>query len=150
MKSQSSLLLFIAILSTILFLSSFARSTKSDQKDNWEELEIFHRAIALTFHPAEDGDFEPIKNDSDELVEAAQNLLNGNLPAYFEKIENKKLKITLQKELQKLVQQSTDLHSLVEEEQEEKVTDKVLLEKLSSLHDTYHRIEELNNEARKK
>lgn len=116
------------------------------QIDVWEELEVFHQAIALTFHPAEDGDFEPIKNDSDELVEAAQNLLKSNLPTYFDKTENENLKIELQTTLQKLVQQSTDLHNLV---QDKKATDATLLKELNNLHTTYHHIEELNNQAKK-
>lgn len=121
-------------------------SKKVKQTDVWEELEAFHQSIALTFHPAEDGDFEPVKNDSDELVEAAQKLSTSKLPAFFEKIENKELKTELQMTFQKLVKQSKELHNLVEEK---KSTNKELLVKLHNLHSTYHHIEELNNQAQK-
>jgi len=56
------------------------------------------------------------------------------------------LKTELQTALQKLVQQSKDLHNLV---QTKKVTDAILLEELNNLHSTYHHIEELNNNAKK-
>ncbi len=130
----------LALVFVFIAFSSFV------QIDVWEELEVFHQAIALTFHPAEDGDFEPVKNDSDELVEAAENLLNSKLPAYFEKNETQKFKNELQNTLQKLVKQSKDLHTLV---QEKKMTDQQLLAQLNNLHSTYHHIEELNNKAKK-
>ncbi|PIY10923.1 MAG: hypothetical protein COZ18_05095 [Flexibacter sp. CG_4_10_14_3_um_filter_32_15] len=137
---------FIALVFVFIAFSSFSQKKQRIQIDAWEELEAFHLSIALTFHPAEDGDFEPIKNDSDELVEAAQNLLKAKLPAYFEKSESENLKTELQTALQKLVQQSKDLHNLV---QTKKVTDAILLEELNNLHSTYHHIEELNNNAKK-
>ncbi|WP_338761385.1 hypothetical protein WAF17_15405 [Bernardetia sp. ABR2-2B] len=125
-----------------------ANSYTKDAKQTtvWEELEVLHQAIALTFHPAEDGDFEPVKNDSDELLEAAKNLSNSELPAYFEKTENQILKKEIQVVFPKLVQQSKELHNLV---QEKKATDKELLQKLNNLHSIYHHIEKLNNQAKK-
>jgi hypothetical protein len=146
---MTRLFLSIALVFTFLVAGSFIQKTQPTQLvqiDVWEELESFHQAIALTFHPAEDGDFEPVKNDSDELVEAAKKLLISKLPAYFEKMENKELKNELRTTFQKLVKQSKELHNLVEQK---KVTDKILLEELSNLHSTYHHIEELNNQAQK-
>ncbi len=137
---------FITLVFIFVASSSFNQIKKNTQIDVWEELETFHQAIALTFHPAEDGDFEPVKKDSKELVEAAQNLSTSKLPAYFEKMENEELKNDLQTTLQKLVKQSTDLHNLVETK---KATDKELLAELNNLHSTYHHIEELNNKAKK-
>ncbi|WP_375559204.1 hypothetical protein ACE193_15880 [Bernardetia sp. OM2101] len=148
MKSAKRLFLFFSVLFTYLFFTSFVQTNQLQltQIDVWEGLEAFHMSIALTFHPAEDGDFEPVKNDSDELVEAAENLLSSKLPVYFEKSESKKLKKDLQTTLQKLVKQSKELHTLVETK---KATDKELLTKLNNLHSTYHHIEELNNQAKK-
>lgn len=137
---------FIALVFVFAAFSSFNQIKKNSQTDVWEELETFHQAIALTFHPAEDGDFEPVKNDSDELVEAAEKLSTSKLPAYFEKMENEELKNDLQTTLEKLVKQSTDLHNLVETK---KASDKELLAELNNLHSTYHHIEELNNKAKK-
>ena len=144
MKSLFSLTTLFFI---FLVVSSFAQKSQSqkNQTDVWGELEAFHQSIALTFHPAEDGDFEPVKNDSDELVENAEKLSIVKLPVYFEKSQNKKLKKEVQITLQKLVKQSKELHSLVEK----KATNELLLEQLSNLHSTYHRIEELNNQAKK-
>lgn len=130
--------LFLSIAFVFIAFSSFI------QIDIWQELEVFHQAIALTFHPAEDGDFEPVRNDSDELLEAAEKLSISKLPVYFDKSENEILKNELQITVEKLVKQSKDLHSLVEK----KVSDGILLEELGNLHKTYHHIEELNNQAK--
>jgi hypothetical protein len=101
----------IALVFTFLIFASFAQTTQSAQIDVWEELEVFHQAIALTFHPAEDGDFAPVKNDSHELVEAAQKLSISKLPVFFEKVENEKLKTELQTAFQKLIKQSKELNN---------------------------------------
>lgn len=137
--SASTLVLF-----ALLVFSSFVQK-KSIQTDVWEELEGFHNAIALTFHPAEDGDFEPIKKDSKELVEAAQKLSTSTLPVYFEKTENETLKTDLQNTFPKLIKECEDLHALVEK----KATDEELLAALTNLHETYHHIEHLNHKAKK-
>ena len=136
----------IALIFTFLIFASLNQKLQPSQIDIWEELEVFHQAIALTFHPAEDGDFEPVKNDSDELVEAAEKLSTSKLPTYFEKAENEKLKNQLQITLQKLVTESRELHFLITQK---KGTDKEILSGLSNLHSTYHHIEELNSRAKK-
>jgi len=138
------LLLSIALIFAFGVFGSF---NQKNQLDVWQELEIFHQAIAFTFHPAEDGDFEPVKNDSKELVEAVQKLLTSKLPVYFEKMENEELKNELQTSLQKLFKQCTDLHNLV---QTQKTTDQEFLDTLNDVHSTYHHIEELNNKAKNK
>ncbi|WP_041263992.1 hypothetical protein [Bernardetia litoralis] len=134
------------LFSSLALVFIFVAFSSFNQTDVWEELEAFHQAIALTFHPAEDGDFEPVKNDSDELVEAAQKLLTAKLPVYFEKSKNQDLKNDLQTTLQKLVKQSKELHTLVESK---KATDEELVTELNNLHSTYHHIEELNHKAKK-
>lgn len=136
-------LLTLFCLSFIFFASSF----KAYQIDVWEDLEVFHQAIALTFHPAEDGDFEPIRNDSKELLEAAQNLSKSKLPTYFEKSENDATKKELLQNIQQLLEQSEALHKLA---QDKTTTNEMLLNALKQLHATYHRIEEVNSTAKKK
>ena len=142
---NNTLLLVVSTILTFTILSSFIQKNTT-QADVWEELNLFHQAIALTFHPAEEGDFEPIRNDSDELVEAAQNLLKSELPIYFEEKGNESLKEELQTIFKRLVEQSIDLHKLVETKE---ATNQLLLEKLNDLHTTYHRIEELDSQAKK-
>lgn len=139
------LFLSIALVFGFIAFTSFSQK-KLIQIDVWEELEAFHLSIALTFHPAEDGDFEPVKNDSDELVEAAEKLSISKLPAYFEKPENEKLKIELQTAVEKLLKKANELHNLVKKE---KATDTELLAELNTLHSIYHHIEDLNSRAKK-
>lgn len=142
MNTKNYLPLFL--FSFCLLFSSFSTP---HQIDIWEDLEVFHQAIALTFHPAEDGDFKPIRNDSDELLEAAKRLSETKLPAYFEKKENAALKEEVLKNIKMLLEQSEELHNLA---QNKNTTDTTLFTALKKLHDTYHHIEELNKKARQK
>ena len=141
MKTKNHLPLVLFLL--CLLLSSFS---KPYQIDIWESLEVFHQAIALTFHPAEDGDFKPVRTDSNELVDAAKLLSSTKLPAYFEKKENAALKEEVLKNIKMLVQQSSELHKLAKTG---KTTNETLLVALKKLHSTYHQIEELDSKARK-
>ena len=142
MKTKNGLFTFVALFLMSLLFTSFI-SKKQLLVDIWEDLERFHQAIALTFHPAEDGDFEPVKNDSKELVEAAEKLSSSKLPSYFDKNEN--LKNELYTILEKLVIQTKDLDRLVEEKT---ATDQELLAQLNALHTTYHHIEGINRQAK--
>ena len=36
------------------------------EKDAWTELKEFHKVMAATFHPAEEGDFKPIESDQEK------------------------------------------------------------------------------------
>lgn len=143
MKVKKYLSSVVVLVFIFLFFSSFFRPY---QIDIWEDLEVFHQAIALTFHPAEDGDFKPVRTDSKELVDAAKRLSETKLPAYFEKKENTALKEEVLKSIKTLLEQSSELHNLAKTE---KTTNEVLLVALKELHSTYHQIEELDSKARK-
>jgi hypothetical protein len=113
----------------IMFLSNaiFAQS----KFDKWTELKEFHTIMSQTFHPSEDGNLEPIKSRSAEMVTKAELLSKSKIPTEFDKKEVKEA-------ITKLVIDSKKLNDMVIN----KTTDEILKKTLSELHDTFHLIVE--------
>jgi len=115
------------LLVTALILVSAANA----QNKTWKEKEDFHAVMSETFHPAEEGKLEPIKNRSQEMADKAMAWLRSTAPEGFDK--NK-----IKESLKNLVKGAKELNKLVKSN----AADTVLKEKLSALHDTFHQIEE--------
>ena len=49
---------------------------KTIEKEHWPELMHFHKVLAQTFHPAEKGNYNPIRDRSGELFATKADLLN--------------------------------------------------------------------------
>lgn len=108
---------------------------KKGKFDDWPEILSFHKTLAATFHPSEDGDLKPIKAKSGELVQNALALSKSKIPAPF------KSEILL-KPIQKLLQESKAVDKLVRS----KASDKKIITALNKLHDSFHTIvEECNH-----
>jgi superoxide dismutase len=102
------------------------------EKETWVSLHEFHVVMAQTFHPSEEGNLQPIRQRSGEMVEKAQALMNQPVPASFNTIEIKRSiteLLTGSKELDEMVRSHAD--------------DKMISAKLNSLHDTFHTIQGL-------
>ena len=97
--------------------------------DEWPELKEFHKVMSQTFHPSEEGNLEPIKTRSAEMVAKADSLQKSKIPSEFNKKEVKDA-------VNKLAIDSKKLHELILA----KGTDKVIIKALSDLHDVFHRI----------
>lgn len=126
MKNLKNFLL--SVLATLLFTQlSFAQS----KFDKWPELKSFHGVMSQTFHPSEEGNLQPIKTRSLEMVNKADSLSKSNIPAEFNKKEVKEA-------INKLVIDSKKLHELIQN----KGNDEEIKKSLSNLHDTFHLIVE--------
>ena len=97
--------------------------------DDWPALKDFHKVMSQTFHPSEEGNLEPIKKRSGEMVEKAALLAKSTIPAEF----NKKEVVAA---VQKLATDSKKLDKLVKS----KKSDKELTDALTKLHDVFHEI----------
>lgn len=122
----------VMALGVLVLFSSGAMSKSFDGK--WPELEAFHKVMSQTFHPAEEGNYQPIKERIGEMVEAAAKLNSSTVPAEY----NKPDIIETAKKLE------TDSKSL-EEKIKAGATDKEIFTDLNSLHDTFHKIVGLCN-----
>src|SRR5258708_6377962 len=95
-------ILSIAFLICAFSFSALAQTAKA----KWTEMDDFHTIIAATFHPAENGDLQPIKTKSDELAKKAVAWKNSTAPAGYDKT-------ALTASLQKLVKDAKELDKLV-------------------------------------
>lgn len=120
MKKMFSLVLVLG-----LAVLAYAQPKPSD----WAQLKDFHGVMSQTFHPAEEGKLDPIKNRSSEMVEKAVAWQKSTPPAEFNKPE-------IKKNLTKLVKGSKELDKMVKKN----ATDDELKTKLTSLHDVFHDI----------
>ncbi len=128
MKSIKTLFFTLALLliSTVAF---------GQTKTEWKEQKDFHKVMSQTFHPAEEGNLQPIKARSAELADKAAAWKKSEIPA---DIKDKK---ALKKSLNKLCKDSKKLNKSVKKG----MSDKDLIAQLSLLHDTFHTIVGLCN-----
>lgn len=120
----------------VLFLGVFVllAASKLTAGEKWPELETFHKIMSSTFHPAEEGNFEPIKTRIGEMVEAAAKLTANPVPAEF----NKPDIIDAAKKLEAGTK-------TLEEKIKANASNEDIFKELNSLHDTFHTIVGLCN-----
>ena len=111
----------------VLFFANIAVAQSVSEK--WPAIKTFHGVMSQTFHPAEEGNLEPIKTRSLEMVEKAEALLKSDIPAEFKtpKIMSAAERIQIQ---------AKALHKMVLA----KAPDAELTAKLTTLHDVFHEI----------
>jgi hypothetical protein len=120
---------FIALL-TVCTLATFSNAQeKQSAKSSWAELKSFHGVMSQTFHPAEEGDFKPIRERAAEMHKKAVVLAESKIPADF----NNDAVIAA---LNELTEKSAEVEKLVLA----KATDEELMVALSAAHDTFHKI----------
>ncbi|TNE51970.1 MAG: hypothetical protein EP344_16200 [Bacteroidetes bacterium] len=121
------------LLSGILTLFVLALSMPQAQAQNmfeaWPALSDFHKVMAQTFHPAEDGDFAPIRNRSMEMVKQAKMLKKSSVPAQYNTPEIRNAVAILAKDSKKL-------HKRIQKG----AADDEVKTQLFALHDTFHKI----------
>lgn len=121
---------------SILFIGLFIVLASSNvfAGEKWAELEAFHKIMSATFHPSEEGNFEPIKTRIGELVEAAAKMNTSTVPAEFNKSEI----------LETSKKMEADARAL-EEKIKANSTNEEIKKELVALHDTFHKIVGLCN-----
>ncbi len=63
---------------------AFAMRSSKDVFTAWKELDDFHTVMDGTFHPAEDGNFDPIKKEIKNMVKVAKKLKKNAIPTLFD------------------------------------------------------------------
>lgn len=118
-------------LTILLYVIGFVNPVQSQEKAQWKEMDSFHEVMSKTFHPAEEGKFEPIRTRSAEMLDRATAWEKSTPPAGYNKD-------AVSKTLKELVKGAGEINKLVGE----KATDAIIKEKLSALHDLFHEIME--------
>lgn len=119
-----------ALILTFLMVNVL-HTARAQGKVEWPERTAFHSVMSTTFHPAEDGNLEPIKKRSGEMVQKAKEWKESTPPPAFNKpVIKKKLKL--------LYKESKALDKMVKE----KASDEKIKKALFKLHDRFHQIVE--------
>ena len=118
----------ITFLVTALTMSVFAQA---QAKAKWKEMDDFHTVMAGTFHPAEEGNLQPIRTRSQEMVDKAVAWKSSDAPEGYNK---KAVNVTLEN----LVKGAKEIDKMVKAN----ATDKELVSKLTGLHGVFHEIME--------
>lgn len=123
----------IALLLLVGFgIAALASQASAQSKQEWPELKEFHKVMAQTFHPSEEGNLEPIKTRIGEMVQKAKTLQASKFPSDY---DNAKMKAAVDQ----LVTDSQKLEADIKKG----ASDKKITKSLSGLHDVFHQIQGL-------
>lgn len=125
---------FVAML--LFFLTASTVSAQSTF-DKWPAIKEFHEVMSQTFHPSEEGNLQPIKSRSEELMNKAAAVLKSDIPAEFKTAP-------ILASAEKLQLKSKALHKMVTA----KASDADIKKSLSDLHDVFHEIVGLCSEKK--
>lgn len=122
------------IKSLLAIVAFFTISSVSAQSitEKWKQLNDYHELLSKTFHPAEDGNFDPIKNSSEELVVKAEALDLKTMPQELRTSQ-------LDETIAVLKKQTKTVNDLVQK----KAPNAEIMRAFQNLHDVFHRIVEI-------
>ena len=124
------------VILTLLFVGNTV--TAQSTFDKWSSLKEFHEVMSQTFHPAEEGNFAPIKARSEEMMSKAAMLLKTEIPQEFRTN-------SILASAERLQLKSKALHKLVLSN----APDAAILKSSTDLHETFHEIVGLCSEPKK-
>lgn len=99
------------------------------KKTTWPEMKAFHTVMAGTFHPAEEGNFAPLRERAEELFNAAKTWQKSPIADGFKQEETAKA-------LKELVVRCAAVKKAVEANQD----NNTLLRLITEAHDGFHTI----------
>ncbi len=101
------------------------------QKKEWKQMEDFHSVMSKSYHPVEEDNFQPVKDNVDALIQKAQAWQASAIPSGY----NKKL---VKQKLDKLVNDC----KAVKEAIAQKKNNGDLKKLITVAHKTFHEIME--------
>ena len=101
------------------------------QQPTWKELNDFHEVMSKTYHPAENNNLAPLKENIGLMVQRAEALRKAPMPAGFDKRE-------VRRYTKKLLKQVKE----IQEEIAEGESDAELKEELTEAHTIFHHLAE--------
>ena len=126
---KQTIILFVAFAAIL-----FSAQTVSAQTD-WKELKDFHGVMSQTFHPMQEGNFQPIRERSGEMAQKAKAVAQSDIPAEY---NSKEILLAVKQ----LAKDSKKLDKLVKKSG----TDEAITTSLTALHDVFHKIMGLCND----
>jgi predicted outer membrane protein len=117
--------LFLFFVAAILSVASYAQQAK------WQQMEDFHSVMSKTFHPAEEGNLKPTKDNAATLTAKAKAWESAPIPKGYDAAIAKPI-------LKKLVTSCEAIEAGVKA----KKSDKELTALITKAHDDFHEIKE--------
>lgn len=117
----------VLVAALMVFAAGFV---SAQDKVEWKEMVEFHKVMSQTFHPAEEGNYQPIRERSGEMVEKAIAWQNATIPSGFTNVKG------IKKNLKQLVKKSSVLDKKIKAGS----TDEEIKAGLTVLHDIFHNI----------
>lgn len=115
---------------TFMFFT-FAATQLTAQSTPWKEKKAFHEVMGGTFHPSEEGNLKPLKEQAGELLKRAKAWQKSKVPAGINKEEASKI-------LDRLVTKCEEVKKAVDK----KASDDELKKLISEAHDIFHELAE--------
>ncbi len=103
----------------------------AQEKKNWVEMHQFHAVMGKSFHPAEEGNLQPLKDNAAQLLEKAEAWQKSVVPQGYNKAVTAPI-------LKDLVAQC----KVVKKAVADKKTDEELTKQIIKAHDIFHEIME--------
>jgi hypothetical protein len=125
MKTKQIMTLLISAL--FVCMSSNIQAQKAD----WKEMHAFHSVMSKTFHPAEEGNLQPVKEHAKELVAKAKSWQSSSVPVGFNATKSKEI-------LKRLVTKCTAIEAAVKA----KKSDDSLKTMITEAHEIFHELME--------
>lgn len=98
-------------------------------ESTWKEMEAFHMAMAETFHPAEEGNLQPVREQAGDLLAKAKTWQASPVPSDYDQAKTVKA-------LQALVEKCERVEAAVKAKQDDAQLTKLITE----AHDAFHAI----------
>lgn len=124
---MKSIVRLAVIILAMLPVMSFAQSSKTA----WPEMKKFHSFMSSSFHPTEEGNFKPLRENADSMLIAAKAWASTKIPAGY---KPELTKVTLVE----LVKKCEVIAGAVKE----KSSDDELKILITDAHDIFHKIVE--------
>ena len=116
---------------TLFILTVFLSVSGIAQKPEWKQMEEFHSVMSKTFHPAEEGNLNPTKENAANLTIKAKAWESAPVPKGYDAAIAKPI-------LKKLVASCEAVEAAVKA----KKSDKELTSLITKAHDDFHEIKE--------
>jgi hypothetical protein len=119
------------IKSLFAFAAFFALNSVSARTitERWPQIKAYHELMSQTYHPAEEGNLDLIRNNSELLMQKAEALSVETMPEEFRNPKIIETMLSLKKQTQ-------TVNNLVQN----KAGDDEITKALSMLHETLHKI----------
>jgi hypothetical protein len=121
---MKNLLIVVALGFCINFLSV------GQEMPAWAEMDAFHDVMSQTWHPVEEGNYEPIKERADEMATAAKNWKESTIPSGY----------TAQKDIKKKLKELAKESKELAKEIKGGCSDEEIKKELEELHELFHAI----------